>query len=90
MPTKHPRHAITETPRLKVILDRLRDESGQIRLDWGELVALGAKEKLKRLRQGEDDLVALRKEAADQVRTGSGDLDVAAADEVKSSGWISR
>lgn len=90
MPTKHPRHAITETPRLKKVLDRLREESGQVRLDWGELVALGATAKLKDLRKDRDEAAALRRKAADQIRNGTGDTDLEAAKEVRSTGWARR
>ncbi len=90
MPTKHPRHAITETPALKAVLDRLRDQSGESRLNWGELVALGAEEKMRRMQSDRERASAIRKAAADEIRNGTADADVAAADEVKRSGWISR
>lgn len=91
MPTKHPRHAITETPKLKAILDRLRDETGSVRLDWGELVALGAQEKLRRLRQRpSEDGDAILKAMADKIRRGEGGWDVEAADEAKRKGLIER
>lgn len=88
MPTKHPRHAITETPKLKKVLDRLREETGSVRLDWGELVALGAKEKLKELRKSKDDGDAILEAMAEKIRRGEGSWDVEAADEVKRKGLI--
>lgn len=88
MPTKHPRHAITETPKLKAILDRLREETGSVRLDWGELVLLGAKRKLDQLqtKRAENDQVL--EETAEMIRRGGGRGDVAAADDVKRRGLI--
>lgn len=90
MPTKHPRHAITETPKLKEILDQLRDETGSVRLDWAELVALGAKEKLRELGKREAARDAILREWSEKIRNGEGDGDVAAADEVKRLGLIER
>lgn len=90
MPTKHPRHAITETPELKVLLDELRDEAGTVRLNWGELVALGAREKLRSLRREDDESAAIRREMADRIRRGEGSWDIEAADEVKRKGLIER
>ena len=90
MPTKHPRHAITETPVLKAVLDRLRDLSGEARLNWGELVALGAEEKMRRMQADRERAAAIRKAAAQEIRNGTADADVAAADEVKQSGWTGR
>lgn len=49
MPTKRPRHGITETPLVQAALDELRKELRDQRLDLGELVVLGAREKLLRL-----------------------------------------
>lgn len=88
MPTKHPRHAITETPKLKKILDQLRDETGSVRLDWGELVMLGAKKKLDQLRTKRAENDRVLDEAAEMIRRGEGRGDVAAADEVKRKGLI--
>lgn len=88
MPTKHPRHAVTETPRLKKVLDRLRDESGSVRLDWGELVLLGAQEKLRRIRSTQEESDRILEEAAELIRRGGGGGDVEAAAEVKRKGLI--
>jgi hypothetical protein len=89
MPTKHPRHAITETPAVKTVLDRLRDETGEVKLDWGELVVLGAEEKMRLIRSEKEKAASIRRIAAEEIRDGSGSGDVAAADEVKRSGWVS-
>lgn len=75
---------------MKKTLDRLRSESGQARLDWGELVLLGAREKIRQIEQEREVTRALRKIAANQIRTKSGEADVEAADEVKRSGWSGR
>lgn len=86
MPTKHRRYAITETPPVKAALDELRGELGDDRVDLGDLVVLGAEEKLMRLRAGKtrDELL---EELADEVRRGDlPAMDVAAADEVKRTG----
>ena len=88
MPTKHPRHAITETPNLKKVLDQLRDETGSVRLDWGELVLLGAKKKLEQLHGERSEKDRVLEEAAEIIRRGEGRGDVAAADEVKRKGLI--
>lgn len=89
MPTKHPRHAITETPAVRAVLDRLREESGEARLDWGELVVLGAEEKMRLIRTEREKVASIRREAAEEIRSGTGEGDVDAADEVKRSGWVS-
>jgi hypothetical protein len=89
MPTKHPRHAITETPAVRTVLDRLREESGEVKLDWGELVMLGAEEKMKLIRAEKEKVSSIRRQAADEIRQGAGAGDIAAADEVKRSGWVS-
>lgn len=72
---------------MKKVLDELRSECGQVRLDWAELVQLGAREKLRRIKQDRKESQGLRKAAADQIRTKGGAADVEAADEVKRSGW---
>src|SRR3954462_10366844 len=45
IPTKHPRHAITETPPVRAALDELRGELGAARIEFSELLILGAQEK---------------------------------------------
>jgi hypothetical protein len=87
MPTRHRRHAITETPRVKAVLDPLREEVGQDRLDWGELVVLGAEEKMRRIRTAREQGDSLRQAEAQRIRDQRGDIDIAAADEVKQAGW---
>jgi hypothetical protein len=87
IPTKHPRHAITETPRVRAALDELRSELGESRPDLGELVVLGANAKLAQLRADRANVSARRRELADRVRRRDLPADVEAADEVRRSGW---
>lgn len=87
MPTKHRRYAITETPGLKHELDALRRELGTDRLDLSELVALGAQEKLTRLRTQRDDTLARRRGLAARIRVGDVPVDARAAGQVRRAGW---
>ena len=65
----------------------MRDELGQNRVELGELVILGANAKLAQLRAERANVTARRKELADRIRHGSYEADLAAADEVRRSGW---
>ena len=88
MPTKHPRHSITETPRVREALEPLRRRG--VRVDYGDLVVLGAEERLRRLDAEQTDeqrKARLRRQLVEQLHTGAG-LDVAAAYEVREQGWI--
>ena len=87
MPTKRPRHAITETPPVKEALDKLRAELNGERLDFAELVIMGAREKTELLRLGSDRAVKLRQQLADKIRRGELDVDPQAAEEVRRTGW---
>jgi hypothetical protein len=87
MPTKRRRHAITETPPVQAALHELRQELGDDRVELGELVVLGAGVKLEAIRSGRVDEAAKRRRLADRVRSRATAADVAAADEVRSSGW---
>lgn len=87
MPTKHRRHAITETPRLRAALDPLREELNGERLDLLELVVIGAEAKLADLRADDDHKRALREDLVRRIRSGELDVDPALADEAKRS-WI--
>lgn len=69
------------------MLDPLREEVGQDRLDWGELVVLGAEEKMRRIRAAREQGDSLRQAEAQRIRDQRGDIDIAAADEVKQAGW---
>lgn len=83
MPTKHRRHAITETPEVRAILDELRLVQGDDHLDLAELVVLGAQEKLVRLRSGSASDEVLD-ELIEAIRLGKDEFgDPAAADELE-------
>ena len=88
VPTAHPRHTITETPTVREALDELRSRLGGERIDYAELVILGAQLKTRQL---PDDAQAARAAAgrlAAMVRRRSIPVDVKAADEVKHLGLI--
>ena len=87
MPTKRRRHAITETPAVQSALDELRQALGDDRVEMGELVILGAQEKLARVRAERDDTAALRRRLADRIRRRDIPADRMAADEVRRVGW---
>jgi hypothetical protein len=87
VPTRRRRHAITETPPVQAALDELREALGDDRVEMGELVILGAHEKLARIRTERDDAAALRRRLADRVRRRDIPADRSAADEVRRAGW---
>lgn len=87
VPTKRPRHAITETPPVQEALDELRRELGDEPLSLSELVILGARQKLTRIRADRGDIQARRRRLADRIRAGEMLVDVDAADEVDRIGW---
>jgi hypothetical protein len=87
VPTKRRRHAITETPPVQAALDELRRALGDDRVEMGELVILGAQEKLARVRAERNDTAALRRRLADRIRRRDIPADRAAADEVRRAGW---
>jgi hypothetical protein len=87
MPTRRRRHAVTETPPVQAALDELREALGDERVEMGELVILGAREKLARLRAEHDDTAERRRRLAERVRRRDIPADRAAADEVRRSGW---
>ena len=88
MPTSHPRHTITETPPVREALDDLRARLAGQRIDFAELVVLGAGVKVRQL---PDDLVVAQEAAgrlAAMVRARAVPVDIEAADEVKRRGLI--
>jgi hypothetical protein len=87
VPTKRRRHAITETPAVQAALDELRGELGTNRIELGELVILGAGQKVAELRAGRDETAERRHRLADRVRRREIPADPAAADEVRRTGW---
>jgi hypothetical protein len=88
VPTKLPRHTITETPDVQAALDDLRRETGEQRVPLAELVILGAQEKTRRLQNGrarDDELIA---DLAARIRRREPLVDPAAAEEVHRTGWV--
>jgi hypothetical protein len=93
VPTTRPRHTITETPTVQAALDELRAKLGDSeRIDFAELVTLGAQVKARQVAADEDAAARARKELADAIRSGSlrYSVDVDAADEVKHLALIAR
>lgn len=89
MPTTRPRHTITETPPVQEALDELRGKLGEgERIDFAELVELGARVKARRMRTEDAATQAALKRLADMIRMRSIPVDVDAADEVKHLGLI--
>jgi hypothetical protein len=91
VPTTRPRHTITETPPVKEALDQLREKLGEgERIDYAELVTLGARAKARQL-PADGQAAAAGARLAEMVRTGSFpfEIDIEAADEVKRLGLIS-
>jgi hypothetical protein len=87
VPTRHPRHSITETPPVREALDALRRRGERVRLD--DLVIRGARERLREM-ESERDANArnaeLRRQLIERMRNGEG-IDVEAAYEVRERGW---
>ena len=87
VPTRHPRHSITETPPVREALDSLRRRGERVKLD--DLVIRGARDRLREIETGrgeEAERAELRRELIEQLRTGDG-LDPAAAYEARERGW---
>jgi hypothetical protein len=89
VPTSRPRHTITETPPVQEALDELRSVlNGGERIDFGELLAIGARTKARRLRADDAESHRARMRLAEMIRTRSIPVDVRAAEEVKRLGLI--
>src|SRR4051794_11156434 len=91
VPTTRPRHTITETPPVQAALDALRVRlGGDERIDFAELVTLGAEVKARRMATEDAAAATARRRLAEMIRTGSFRyaVDVEAADEVKHLGLI--
>lgn len=89
MPTARPRHTITETPPVQEALDRLRAELGSKRVDYAELLVLGAREKRRQLHRDSDAARAARERLAARILDRTlPEPDIAAADEAKTLGLI--
>ena len=87
MPTKHRRHAITETPDVKEALDELRRELGTERVPMAEIVIVGAHAEVARLRAEREETQAACRTVAEWIRTKQIPGDPAAAEEVRRTGW---
>ena len=87
MPTKHRRHSVTETPRVKQALDELRAMAPEERVDLAELVVLGAQCKAEERRSADDECRRALVSLADRVTTGELGIDVEAAEWVRRHGW---
>ncbi len=89
MPTTRPRHTITETPPVQEALDRLRAQMGSQKVDFAELVVLGAEVKEQRLQRESDAAREAREWLARDILEGTHDPEeVRLADEVKHLGLI--
>jgi hypothetical protein len=89
VPTTRPRHTITETPPVQAALDELRSKLGEgQRIDFAELVTLGAQAKARCLSEESPTARAARKRLIDEVLHGDGPVDIGAAEEVKRLGLI--
>jgi hypothetical protein len=88
VPTSHPRHTITETPVVHEALEELRAVLGRGRIDFGELAVLGARAKLEQLRGAGPAVQAARMRLAREIREGTVEVDIAAADRVKRLGLL--
>jgi len=93
VPTTRPRHTITETPSVQAALDKLRARLGEAeRIDFAELVTLGAEAKARRLAADDDAAAEGRRKLAEEIRSGAlrYSVDLQAAAEVKHLGLIAR
>lgn len=72
VPTKRPRHMITETPSVQEALDELRDELGDDRVELPDLVIRGARHKAKELRGRRQSVQDARIRLARSIRAGAG------------------
>jgi hypothetical protein len=88
MPTAHPRHTITETPPVREALDELRARLDGGRIDYAELVVLGARVKARQLPADARAAPEAAQRLAEMVRHRSIPVDPQAADEVKRLGLI--
>lgn len=73
---------------MREVLDELRAALGRKRIDFAELAVLGAREKLRELRGESPEVQAARAWLVREIREGTTEVDIAAADEVKYLGLI--
>jgi hypothetical protein len=88
VPTTRPRHTITETPAVREALDELRARLAGERVDYAELVVLGARTKARQLPDDAGAARAAVERLAERVRRREVPVDLDAADEVKRLGLI--
>jgi hypothetical protein len=88
VPTTHPRHTITETPPVREALEELRARLPGARIDYAELVVLGARMKTRQLPDDSKAAGDAAQRLAEMVLRRSIPVDVQAADEVKRLGLI--
>lgn len=88
VPTTRPRHTITETPPVHEALDELRAELREDRIDFAELLILGAQAKAQLLRRESGAAREARQWLAREIREGTSPVDLEAAEEVKRLGLI--
>jgi hypothetical protein len=80
---------ITETPPVREALDELRAKLNGERIDFAELVIVGARAKARHLPDQGRKARQARQQLAEWIVAGSGPaMDIAAAEEVKSLGLI--
>lgn len=89
MPTTRPRHTITETPPVQEALDRLRAQIGSQRIDYAELLVLGAEEKARQMQRESQAVGEAIERLVRDILDGEHDPEeVRLADEVKTLGLI--
>jgi hypothetical protein len=86
MPTTRPRHTITETEPVAAALEELRGATGD-RIDFGELVVLGARAKLADLKAADVGRIEQRALLLKSILARETLVDLDAADEVRRTGW---
>ena len=86
MPTTRRRHTITETPPVEEALAQLRELVGA-RIDFAELVVIGARAKAASLRAEGAEVTALRDALAERILRRDIPIDLDAAEEVRRTGW---
>lgn len=86
MPTPR-RHANTETSPVRAAVDELCGQLGDARIEFGELVILGAEQKTAQLGAARENTAARRGALAERLRRCDIPVDRTAADEVRRAGW---
>jgi len=80
---------ITETETVALFLNQLRRVQGGEKVDFGDLVVRGAKDKIRELQSSSEMARESREEIAEWIRSGKGPkIDLEAAAEVKYLGLV--